>query len=141
MHVKSILYPLFAQVALTFSVWIWMIFSRVSFVVKNRIRPQSLADGDDAERILKNVANPNDNFENLFELPVLFYVAILLIYVTNATDPFYLVAAWFFVFFRVLHSLVHCTTNHVRTRAKVYAIGALALWAIWGRLAYRSLVL
>ncbi len=141
MHVKSILYPLFAQVGLTFIVWGWLIYSRVSFIVRNRIRPQSLADGADAERILKDVANPNDNFENLFEMPVLFYVAILLILVTNATDPFYLAAAWFFVLFRILHSLIHCTTNHVRSRAMTYAIGSLSLWVIWARLAYRTLVL
>ena len=54
----------------------------------------------------------------------------LYLFATGSVDTIYLAAAWVFVAFRVLHSIVHCTTNHVMTRFRLYITGALALWFI-----------
>ena len=37
-------------------------------------------------------------------------------------------AAWVFVGFRVLHSVMHCTLNIVNVRFALYLVAALALW-------------
>ena len=39
------------------------------------------------------------------------------------------------VAFRAIHSLVHCTYNRVMHRFSAYLVAALALWAMWVRLA------
>jgi hypothetical protein len=54
-------------------------------------------------------------------------------------NEFYLDAAWIFVAFRALHSLVHCTVNIVMLRFWLYAISTLALWAMVGRAAIGAL--
>jgi hypothetical protein len=74
------------------------------------------------------VSNPSDNLKNLFELPTLFYGLVLYLFVTNKVDEIYLVAAWIFAAFRILHSAVHCTVNIVLLRFWLYCISALALW-------------
>jgi hypothetical protein len=80
------------------------------------------------------VTNPSDNFKNLFEIPVIFYALATYLLVTGQVDGIYLAAAWVFVGFRVLHSLVHCTVNIVMLRFYLYLASTLAVWFIAGRL-------
>ena len=139
MNDRSILHPLCAMVALTCIVWFWMAVRRVSALKKHRIHPQRLASGTDAEaeKVLAQSADQNDNLENLFELPVLFYVAAIVIFVTQATDTFYVGLAWGFVFFRAVHSWIHCTSNRVYRRAQAYGVASLILWIMWARLTWQ----
>ena len=44
-------------------------------------------------------------------------------------------AAWVFVAFRALHSLMHCTANIIIVRFWLYALSTLALWFMLGRAA------
>jgi len=56
------------------------------------------------------------------------YAVCLVIFVTDSVDAGYLIAAWVFVAFRVLHSLIHCTVNIVMPRFLSYLVASLALW-------------
>ena len=80
------------------------------------------------ERLPEAINYPANNLKNLFELPVLFYALCLLLYVTDGVDEMYAVAAWGFVAFRALHSVIHCTINHVMARFVCYLISSLLLW-------------
>jgi len=135
MESKAIFLPVCAQVCLTFAVWIWLYVTRLGTMKRKRIHPQVLADEKRSQELLKDVVNPSDNFENLFELPVLFYVAALVIFVTGLTDDLYILGAWAFVVFRVLHSLIHCTYNKIVHRFNAYLASSLVLWAMWIRIA------
>jgi hypothetical protein len=84
---------------------------------------------------LPGSANASNNLKNLFELPVLFYLAVLLSMVLMIQDPVLVVLAWVFAVFRVIHSLIHCTYNTVMHRFIAYAISCLALILMWLRLA------
>ena len=123
--------PFFAMAVLTLAVWILLYVRRVRFMVAERIDPQKVASPEKLVAIIpESVNSPANNFKNLFELPVLFYAMCLYLFATGSVDTIYLAAAWVFVAFRVLHSIVHCTTNHVMTRFRLYITGALALWFI-----------
>ena len=76
-----------------------------------------------------------DNLKNLFELPVLFYVAALLSMVLMIQDPFLVQLAWGYVALRYVHSFVHCTYNRVMHRFMAYAASCIVLMFIWARLA------
>jgi hypothetical protein len=52
---------------------------------------------------------------NLLELPVLFYVACLSLYVTGRGDQTALAIAWIYVGLRALHSLIHLSYNKSST--------------------------
>ncbi|OGI40005.1 MAG: hypothetical protein A2140_02695 [Candidatus Muproteobacteria bacterium RBG_16_62_13] len=80
-----------------------------------------------------------DNFSNLFELPVLLYVAAVLLHVTDRVDGIYLALAWAFIALRYVHSAIHVTYNRVMHRFAIYVLGALPLWAMWARFAAQTL--
>lgn len=128
---KLIFVPLFAQVLLTALVWAWMFKTRIAEMKQNRISPQSLANAADGVTRLKYVAGPADNFKNLFEIPVLFFVAVVSLYVTQQVDVLFLTLAGVFVLFRYIHSFIHITYNNVLHRFTVYVISTLMLWIIW----------
>jgi hypothetical protein len=77
-----------------------------------------------------------DNFRNLFELPVLFYLALVVAVQTAQVGMVTLALAWAFVALRVGHSAIHCTYNKVIHRFYVYFVGGVALWTLWAVLAF-----
>jgi hypothetical protein len=101
---------------------------RIPFIVRSKLTPQQLTPAELARLSPPAVANPSDNLKNLFELPTVFYALVLCLYATSHVDSTYVVSAWLFVGFRVLHSAVHCTFNFVPMRFWLYAAGALSLW-------------
>lgn len=129
-----ILLPVVALVVLTASVWVALFMTRVGEMRARRIRPQSLATRAQAATALARSA-PSDNFMNLFELPVLFYVLALALYATNLVDGLYLGLAWLYVLLRYVHSLIHLTYNRVMHRFYVFAASGIVLWILWGRFA------
>jgi len=135
MQFKSILLPLLAQVLLTFVVWTWLFARRIPEIVRKRIDPQRLRDRAAAHELLPDSAGASNNLKNLFEMPVLFYVAVLLALVLLIQDTLLVQLAWAYVGLRWLHSLVHCTYNNVNQRFGVYALSCLVLALIWLRLA------
>jgi hypothetical protein len=77
----------------------------------------------------KTVANRN--YMNLLELPVLFYVACIVLFVTGAASYAMIAAAWIFVALRVVHSVIHVTYNRVPHRSLVFAAGVVTVVVMW----------
>jgi hypothetical protein len=118
-------------VFLTFVVWVYMYIRRIAFITANNIRSQDLAvPGALAQISPPAISNPSDNLKNLFEIPVLFYALTLYLFFTKQVDTLYVDAAWVFVAFRVLHSVVHCTFNLVMLWFYLYLIATVAVWFI-----------
>ncbi len=138
---NSILYPLLFQVALTALVWAWMYVTRIAEIRRLGLKVQQIASARDAQEALRGVAGPSDNLTNLFEIPVLFYVLVILVYVTGATDFGYLAGAWAFVLLRVTHSVIHASYNRVKHRFPVYFVSTLLLWGLWLRLGWHLLAM
>ena len=130
----AILWPAVAMAGLTFLVWVRLYQLRLGEMARKRIGAQALASAADSARLLVDT-RASDNFRNLFELPVLFYAGALLAAQLGVSDGVSLALAWAFVALRVVHSLVHCTFNHVMTRFVAYALATLVLIAFWVRLA------
>jgi hypothetical protein len=133
---KIIFYPVFAQVLLTYGVGVHLAVARSrAFRNAKKFHPQQLADSQKWDEILKDAENPSDAFENLFEVPVLFFAAVLALYVTGKSDSFYVAMAWIFVLCRAVQAWVHCTSNVIMVRAMAFWLGSVVLFAIWARLA------
>jgi hypothetical protein len=108
-----------------------MYIRRIAFITANNIRSQDLAVPAALAQISPPaISNPSDNLKNLFEIPVLFYALTLYLFITKQVDTLYVDAAWVFVAFRVLHSVVHCTFNLVMLRFYLYLIATVAVWFI-----------
>lgn len=136
---NAIFGPFFSVMLLTLLVWFYMYFKRIPFLQKSRVDLNELTPAELARISPSAVANPSDNLKNLFELPTLFYGLVLYLFTTNHVDETYLIAAWVFAGFRVLHSAVHCTVNIVLLRFWLYCISALALWFMVARAAIGAL--
>ena len=129
MSVQMILLPLFVEVILTFVLLFWMAPLRIGDMNSGAVRQDNIALGEpNWPKRTTQVANA---FANQFELPVLFYVLTILEYVTHLAGIVFVVLAWVFVIFRILHVYVHVTSNNVRVRGPLYGVGALALAIMW----------
>jgi hypothetical protein len=81
--------------------------------------------------VLKNVSAA-DNFRNLLEMPILFYVVCLVLLITDQVTSFQLFFAWLYVALRTLHSLIHVTYNKVVHRFSVYFSSTVCIFVMWG---------
>ena len=97
------------MVGLTFVVGLRMFRVRVGEMMARRIDPQSVALSAQRERRLED-SRASDNFNHLFELPVL---------------------AWLFVLTRIAHSIIQCSYNRVMHRFAVFLAGFFLLVAMW----------
>jgi|ERR1700733_2292623 hypothetical protein len=129
MSVQDILLPLFVEVILTFVLLFWLAPMRVRDFGSGAVRPQDVALREPkwSTRTMQ-VANA---FSNQFELPVLFYVLTILEFITHLAGVVFVVLAWIFVLFRVLHAYVHVTSNIVRLRGALFGLSALVLAIMW----------
>jgi hypothetical protein len=127
------LLPAVAMVAVTAVVWVRLYIQRIGEMRRRRIPPGDLATSRQAAGVLKDVSAA-DNFRNLLEVPVLFYVFCLALYATHRQDALALGGCWLFVVLRAVHSAIHCTYNNVMHRFYVYLISTVLLFALWARL-------
>jgi hypothetical protein len=134
MPAHALFLPVVAMVAITFIAWLRLYHLRFAEMLRRKIDPQSIALSAQKDAGLSDTRGA-DNFNNQFQLPVLFYVAVLVAHATGQGGTLFVQLAWAFVATRLLHALVQWTYNRVVHRFALYAIGALILWTMWGLLA------
>lgn len=139
MNPQAIFAPFLAMMGLTLLVWLYMYCKRIPFVLRARLTDAQMAPLEFARLSPPDVSNPSDNLRNLFEIPTLFYVLCLYLFVTARVDGTYVAAAWIFVGFRAAHSLVHCTVNIVVLRFWLYALSTAGLWFMLARAVFNAL--
>ena len=132
---RVLAWPAFVMVVLTFAVQLRMYALRIAEMRRLRIHPQAVAtSAHAAQRFVDTRAA--DNFRNLFELPVLFYLALGVAFAFRTEDGALLALAWLFVALRAIHSAIHCSYNKVMHRFTAYVAGSVALMLLWVRLAW-----
>ena len=123
------------MVALTLVVWLRMYTMRIAQMKRERIHPQAVATSAQASARLTD-SRASDNFRNLFELPVLFYLELAVAAIAGLVTTATLALAWLFVLLRIAHSFIHCGYNKVMHRFQAYLAGAVVLWVLWAYLAF-----
>jgi alanine-glyoxylate transaminase/serine-glyoxylate transaminase/serine-pyruvate transaminase len=129
-NATAIFYPVIALALWTFAVLMLVPRARFKVVRERRVRAADFALGE-SDNVPPEARLPNRNYMNLLELPVLFYVACIVLYVTAKADVVGLGLAWTFVALRIAHSAVHLTYNHVVHRLNVFALSTVVLLALW----------
>lgn len=128
--------PCAAMAGVTALVWVKLYADRLKEMRVRRISPQSISTARAAASRLENT-NAADNFRNLFEVPVLFYVWCIAIVLTGGSTPGLVMAAWSYVGLRALHSLIQVTYNRVVHRFLTYVASTLLLFGLWAALVVR----
>jgi hypothetical protein len=134
MYFKPLLIPLLAQVLLTFIVMVTMYHQRITEMKSRKVHPQKMKSRSANQGLLTDSETSADNYANLFESPVLFYLAILLALNLMLQDSILVILAWSYVASRYLHSFIHITYNQVMHRFTVFIFSCFVLLAIWIRL-------
>lgn len=114
-------------ILLTLIVAIRMIYVRITEIKNRKINPQSLALAQKRDNQLVD-SRASDNYNNLLELPLLFYVLSLLALITDQVTPWFTIQAWLFVISRCIHSYIQCSYNWVIHRFVVFAFGLLLIF-------------
>ena len=122
--------PCTAMVGLTALVWVKLYWDRIGEMRARRIDAQELATVRAAAGRLER-PEAAENFRNLFEVPVLFYVLCVALVLNGGSTPGLVTAAWAYVALRALHSLIHVTYNRVMHRFLVYVASTLLLFGMW----------
>ncbi len=125
-----ILYPSFAMFFLVALVLTRMGFVRVTAVRTGEIDMRyyrTFSEGEEPEH-MRVVTR---HFLNLFEMPLLLHVVVILAFITHLVSAFLVGLAWAYVVLRYAHAYIHLTTNHVPTRLSAYASSGLVLLVMW----------
>ena len=130
MEDKLILYPIFPLLALTCYVLFRTFFMRVAAVKSGAVSYKHYRLYDEGEETPACRANTR-HVANLLELPPLFYITCILIYVTGINSVLLLSCAWLFVLTRYANSYIHLGSNNVIHRYKIFWAGGLTLIFMW----------
>ena len=139
MTIQMVRLPVFVQVALTFALLIWMASARTASVKRGETKLRDIALGQSAWPAKPmQIANC---YDSQFQIPLLFYVLVVLAWITKQADLIFVVMAWIFVLSRLAHAYIHTGSNHVPTRFRVFAVGMIVLLLMWIVFAVRILIL
>jgi hypothetical protein len=121
---------MFLMVLLTFIVACIAVKARFASLKNKTVRVKfySLMNGQEVPDI---VTKTTRNFNNQFEVPVLFYVACSLYIFWGVNSYFALTIAWLFVILRIVHSCIHLTYNHVLHRMLAFWFSLLCVMGLW----------
>ena len=137
MTVQAILLPVFVQVALTFALAAWMLRERYDALRRGEVRPGDVALGQQAWPA--RAAQVSNRLHSQMQLPLLFFVLVILAMMTKKADLPFVVMSWLFVATRILHVAVHAGSNRLGPRF-AFAAGAVLLLAMWVLFALRILL-
>jgi hypothetical protein len=129
---SSILWPMLAQIGLTFFLYAWLTFARTRAVQRGETEYACFVLGRDEPL---HVARITRNLANQFELPAIFYALVVLLIALGRVTWVDVAAAWVFVAGRLAHTLVQTLTDNVPLRGQVFTINFLAVVVIAGHVA------
>ena len=122
--------PMGALALLTFTVLGLIPARRFRAAFAGLVKADDFKFGESAA-VPGHVSIPNRNYMNLLELPLLFYVGCVILYVIKAVDAPAVALAWAYVALRVGHSAVHLTDNNVFHRLGFFAASCVVLAVLW----------
>ncbi len=115
--------PVLVQVFLTLGLYIYLAKAKSEAVKLGQVNEARRALYDDAWP--ENVLQINNCIRSQFEIPVLFYSLIIIVWSIDAVSIHIQVLAWLFVLSRIVHALIFTGSNYVPNRRKVFSFGCL----------------
>lgn len=124
-----LLLPAFVHVALVFYVGTRMGRARFKAAREGRVKVKDvIVDGSKWPDDVRKFSN---NYQNQFEVPVLFYAALALIVATGMVDWVAVALSWIFVASRIVHALIHIGPNIVIRRFQAFLLGFVTVVLLW----------
>jgi hypothetical protein len=131
-----LLLPLVGMFWLTVGIALWMLKLRYRAVRKDGLNPAYFKLNKGA-KLPDYLVKVTQHFENLFEMPPLFYIAIILVLLLGLNDAGYIVLSWLYLLSRLAHAYLHTSSNHVPHRRNAFILSSVILMIIWARVTFR----
>lgn len=128
MNPIAIFWPMVAHFALVAAIYVLLGWRRRLAVTRDGAKIRQFKVRTEEPSASVTAAN---NLMNQFELPVLFHVACLALFVTNGVSFVAVLLAWVFVALRYFHAYIHVTSNNLRIRSLAFAVGFIVLVLMW----------
>ncbi|WDE11583.1 MAPEG family protein [Thalassomonas haliotis] len=125
MQNNLIFLPVLVNIAIVFVLYIRLAKTKAKAIQQGQVDQARRALHDDAWP--DNVRKINNCIRNQFELPVLFYVLVFILWAMEFTNLYVQLIAWAFVFSRIGHAMIHTGSNYVPHRKKVFTFGCILL--------------
>lgn len=124
------LYPMFAMVVLTLVVACVAVTCRIKSVKSGAVKIKyfQLMQGD---AVSEDVIRTTRCVNNMFEVPVLFYVACTLFISLSVESALAIGLAWLFVLFRCAHAFIHLKYNNVIHRMNAFWLAYVCVLLLW----------
>lgn len=135
---QALLLPIFLHVLMTMGLGVATALARRRAVLQGKARLKDVA--------LDNRAWPDEvrklgnNFDNQFQIPMLWYAGVAFTLILGAADGLLVALAWVFLALRIGHSLIHVGRNIVIRRFFIFFAAAIVLLLYWLWLAYKVFV-
>ena len=123
-----ILVPVFGHLALVFFLFVMVSIKRMQASKSQDFEINDLAHKGNEPEASRRWAN---NLNNQFEVPLLFYVLVALLYATSSVNSAYVILGFVFLTGRILHTVVQVSADNVRLRGMVFTINFMALAIMW----------
>jgi hypothetical protein len=124
----DILLPMFAMIVLTAGVSTLLLVSRLPSIIRHFGHLQGAMHSDELRpKLSPRMRFITDNYNHLFEQPVLFYALVVYLYLSGMADDLQVQMAWLYFLTRMIHSLIHLTSNNVSARALTFVISSMIL--------------
>ncbi|NTF40995.1 hypothetical protein A6U86_13700 [Rhizobium sp. AC27/96] len=123
-------WPMVAHAVLVFVLYALLGWRRNRMVKAGRIRISQFRENHAADEPAESLVVRN-SIANQFELPLLFHACCIVLYVTQADNLPAVIFAWLFVATRYAHAFVHVTSNSLRYRSPLFALGFIVLACMW----------
>ncbi len=126
----ELIYPMFAMIVLTMIVGLITAYTRIKSAKTGLVDPRYfyLISGYEIPRKIEQLGK---NFDNLFQVPMLFYAVGILAITLQLSNGFLLLMAWLFVALRCVHSFIHMTYNHPMHRFVPFLLSFFCVFSMW----------
>lgn len=126
----NILFPAFVLFALTMFVQFRLGVLRFRAIKSGEVDPKLYRSYDGYPEPARLRVHSR-HLVNLYEAPLLFYVIIVIAFITGNAGTVPVTLAWAYVILRCLHSYVHLTSNRVMQRFRLFLASLAILITLW----------
>lgn len=123
-------YAMFTMILLTFAIAIYLFVLRVNAIKKGQVKISQFRLNNNAD-VPDRLVQAARNYSNLFEVPLLFYIAGVLALALHLETITLVILSWMFVISRLIHSWIHLTSNNVLHRLKAFMFGNICVLLMW----------
>jgi hypothetical protein len=132
---EALVQPMVALFAVTALVGFVMMLARNGAVIRGLATVEYYAKYRSADAPEDRIERPARTFNNLMQVPTLFYVVCILMIVTKRADEAQIQLAWGYVALRAAHAAFYILVNAVPYRFAIWLASSVALCVIWWRFA------